>query len=203
VPDAYYACDVCFVPPVADLFPESVLMTETAVVIAVPKGNPKNIRTLIDLAQPGLRVGIGNAEQSSLGYLTKRLLERTGMTKAVMANACSQVPTADLLVNQMLTGSLDAIIVYQVNCTQRPDALEAVSINHPAAKAVQPFSVFKGSANRELAKRLLAYLLLHRRAFEDAGFTWRSDQRPMPSSQVPAMGAGLFSAQDQGASGGR
>ena len=40
-PDAYYACDVCFVPPVAQQFPEAVMLTETDIVIAVPKGNPQ------------------------------------------------------------------------------------------------------------------------------------------------------------------
>ena len=28
-PDAYYACDLCFVPPVAKFFPEAVALTET------------------------------------------------------------------------------------------------------------------------------------------------------------------------------
>jgi accessory colonization factor AcfC len=57
-PDVYYACDVCFVPPVAEQFPEAVMLTEAEIVIAVPKGNPQNIRTLADLARPGLRVGL-------------------------------------------------------------------------------------------------------------------------------------------------
>lgn len=57
-PDVYYACDVCFVPPVAEQFPEAVLLTETAIVIAVPEGNPAGIKTLSDLARGGLRVGL-------------------------------------------------------------------------------------------------------------------------------------------------
>ncbi|MEI8196201.1 MAG: substrate-binding domain-containing protein, partial [Phycisphaerae bacterium] len=43
LPDAYYACDICFVPPVADLYPEAVVLTETDIVIAVPKGNPRHL----------------------------------------------------------------------------------------------------------------------------------------------------------------
>mgnify|MGYP000703379158 CR=1 FL=1 len=34
-PDAYYACDLCFVPPVADVFPEAVILTQTDIGIVV------------------------------------------------------------------------------------------------------------------------------------------------------------------------
>ena len=57
-PDAYYACDLCFVPPVAEQFPEAVILTETDIGIVVKKGNPRGVRTLADLAQPCLRVGL-------------------------------------------------------------------------------------------------------------------------------------------------
>ena len=33
-PDAYYACDLCFVPPVAEQFPEIVILTQTKIGIA-------------------------------------------------------------------------------------------------------------------------------------------------------------------------
>jgi len=73
-PDAYYACDLCFVPPVAKEFPESTILTETEIGIAVQKGNPKGIKSLADLARPGLRLGLCNAEQSTLGYMTDGML---------------------------------------------------------------------------------------------------------------------------------
>ena len=53
-PDAYYACDLCFVPPVAEQFPEAVMLTETDIGIVVRKGNPKNIKTWDDLVKPGV-----------------------------------------------------------------------------------------------------------------------------------------------------
>jgi molybdenum ABC transporter molybdate-binding protein len=109
-PDVYYACDVCFVPPVAEQFPEAVLLTETAIVIAVPEGNPAGIETLSDLARDGLRVGLCNAEQSTLGFMTTAMLRQTGLLESVRKNVVVEVPTADFLVNQMRAGSLDAII---------------------------------------------------------------------------------------------
>ncbi|MBM4081335.1 MAG: hypothetical protein FJ278_16655, partial [Planctomycetes bacterium] len=184
VPDAYYACDLCFVPPVADLYPEAVVLTETDIMLAVPKGNPKNIRTLADLARPGLKVGVCNAQQSTLGYMTRAMLKDSGLYDSVMKNVCSQVPTADFLVNQLRTGSLDAAIVYIVNVNPVKEHLEAFPIKHAGAKAVQPFSVAPKSPNARLAYRLLDYLRAHRARFEEAGFRWRGDEPAMASKDI-------------------
>jgi molybdenum ABC transporter molybdate-binding protein len=194
LPDAYYACDICFVPPVASIYPEAVMLTETPIVIAVAKGNPKNIKTLVDLAQPGLRVGLANAEQASLGYITRRMLERTGLWESVLRNSSAQVPGGEMLANQLLTGSLDAAIVYRTNVLTHGDRLEVIAINNPAAKAVQPFAIAKDSPNHQLASRLLAWLQANRPSFTDVGFAWREDQRPMVSAGLPPIGGDLDQA---------
>ncbi len=195
VPDAYYACDVCFVPPVADLYPESVVLTEADIMLAVAKGNPKNLRTLLDLARPGLKVGVCNSQQSTLGYMTKGMLKDTGLLDSVMKNVCSQVPTADLLVNQLRTGSLDAAIVYDVNAKPAAEHIDTLPIKHAGAKAAQPFAVAAKSPNARLAGRLLAFLRLNRDRFEKAGFHWRGDEVAVPSKDI-AVPAYLKSAND-------
>jgi len=189
VPDAYYACDICFVQPVADLYPEAVMLSDTDVVIAVKKGNPKNVQTLADLARPGLKVGLANYEQSSLGFITKRILDHAGLFKSVNANASSEVPVGDLLANQLAVGSLDAIICYTINVRPHAEQLDTIAINDIGARAVQPFSVAKNSPNRQLTRRLLVYLQEHKDQFLEAGFRWRIDQTPVKSSQLPEFGA--------------
>ena len=184
VPDAYYACDVCFVPPVADMFPEAVLLTETDILIAVPKGNPKGVRTLVDLARPGMRIGVCNVQQSTLGYMTQKLLEQTNLEKAIMRNAVAQTPTGDLLVAQMVAGDLDAVIVYRVNAVTRAQDLDTLPIAHPAAKAVQPFAVAKDSRYRQLAHRLLDHLRSDPSRYTQAGFTFLSATGTVPSRTV-------------------
>lgn len=185
MPDAYYACDVCFVPPVADQFPEAVLLTETAIIIATPKGNPKGIKTLADLAQPGLKLGVCNAEQSTLGFMTQAMLKTSNLLDAVMKNVVVQVPTADFLVNQMRAGALDAAIVYQVNVQQVAEHFDMVPLPKDLGRAIQPFAVRKNSPHYHLSQRLLNYLRAHRSAFEDAGFIWKGESQPIPSNQLP------------------
>lgn len=183
-PDAYYACDVCFVPPVAEHFPEAVMLTEAEIVIAVPKGNPKGIKTLADLARPGLRVGLCNAEQSTLGFMTMGILTSMNLWDSVIANASSQVPTGDFLVNQLRAGSLDAAVVYQINIQHQIEHFDSVPLPADKAKAIQPFSVRKDSPNRELARRLLDHLKANRDSFEKAGFVWTGDNKPVKSADI-------------------
>jgi molybdenum ABC transporter molybdate-binding protein len=183
-PDVYYACDVCFVPPVAEHFPEAVLLTEAEIVIAVPKGNPKNIKTLADLAQNGLRVGLCNAEQSTLGFMSAGILRSMNLFDSVMKNASSQVPTGDFLVNQLRTGSLDAAVVYRTNIQSQPDHFDAIPLPADKAKAIQPFAVRKDSRYSAIGHRMLDYLKANKGSFEKAGFVWRGDTAPVKSGEL-------------------
>lgn len=183
-PDVYYACDLCFVPPVAEHFRESVLLTETPIGIALPPGNPGAIKTLADLARPGLRLGLCNARQSTLGYMTQGILKDSGLLEAIRKNVAVEVPTADFLINQLRAGGLDAVVVYQVNAQSASTPLEFIPIQHPGAKAVQPFAVRDDSAHRQLGLRLLAFLRAHQSNFEQVGFAWRGDAPPLPSDRI-------------------
>ncbi|WP_395744206.1 molybdate ABC transporter substrate-binding protein [Prosthecobacter sp.] len=183
-PDVYYACDVCFVPPVAKEFPEAILLTEAEIVIAVPKGNPKGIHTLADLARPGLRVGLCNAEQSTIGFLTHSMLKSMNLLESVSKNASSQVPTADFLVNQMRTGSLDAAVVYRININNDKEHFDAVSLPADKSKAVQPFAVRRDSPYQQMGRRLLAFLRENRASFETAGFAWKGETAPVKSADI-------------------
>ncbi len=179
-PDAYLTCDQSFVPPVADLFAGApVQMSDSAIVILVPKGNPRQIRSLADLAGRGLRVGLANPEQSTLGALTRRLLDQDHLLAAVMTNVVTQTPTADLLVNQMRTGALDATVVYVSNTMKVRDQLAVVPLQGSGTVAVQTFSVARDSKHKYLAARLLQALQSeesHAR-YESAGFHWRGEKR--------------------------
>ena len=183
-PDAYYACDLSFIPPVAQHFPEFHILTETDFGIVIPKGNPRGVHALADLAQPGLRLGLCNAEQSTLGYLTNGVLRASGLEAAVRKNVVVEVPTADFLINQLRANSLDAAIVYRVNARSQATYLDYLPIAHPGAKAVQPFSIRVDSPNARLAGRLLDFFRTRRKNFEDAGFVWRGDEAVRRSDQI-------------------
>lgn len=185
-PDAYLACDVSFLTPVSSLFGPSVEVSETDIVLLVPKGNPKNLRTLEDLATPGVRLGLANAEQSTLGNLTARLLREAGLFEKVMANVLTQTPTADLLVNQIKTGSLDAVVVYEANTSQVRKSLDVVHLTLPGAKAIQPYAVGQNSDHPRLMERLLSAIRTSesQSRYAEAGFRWL-DRPGAPNLETP------------------
>ena len=173
-PDAFFSCDVTFMTQVADMFAGIEEISQTDMVIALPRGNPRKIRSLYELTAPGLSIGMANPKQSALGALTKSLLEELAIFEEVMKNVRSQTPTADLLVNQLRTGSLDAVIVYEANISKVRNTLEVIPIDHEAAVATQPIGIALETEYPQLMSRLLRAIrsAQSRQRFEDAGFRW-------------------------------
>ena len=171
-PDAYFACDKSFMTLVSDLFLDASDISTNQLVIMVKKGNPRGIHALKDLAQPGLKIGVGHEKQCALGALTKTTLEISGAYGAVLKNVAVQSPTGDLLVNQLRTGSLDAVIAYVSNAASAKDELECIPIEIKCALAVQPFAIGRESNFKHLTSRLLAALQssASRERFESNGF---------------------------------
>ena len=89
-------------------------------------------------------------------------------------NVRSQTPTADLLVNQIRTGSLDAVIVYEANVSKVRDKLDIVKLNDEQAMALQNYGVSKNSDYQYLMKRLLNALTdaQSKKNYLELGFSW-------------------------------
>ena len=180
-PDAYFACDTEFMDRVADLFPEPITVSQNQLVILVKKGNPENIETLKDLTRPKLRVGIGHEKQCAMGWLTQNTLREGGVQTEVMENVTMQSATGDMLVNAMLTGSLDAAVVYLSNAAGSSEELDAIAITDlPCSIASQPWAVAKESAYPNLAGRLFDKITStqSQEDFAAEGFLWQLEATP-------------------------
>jgi molybdenum ABC transporter molybdate-binding protein len=183
VPDAYFACDSEFMNQVKDHFPQPTSISQNELVILVKKGNPHKIRSLKDLTNEGLRVGIGHEKQCAMGWLTQRTFDESGMKTALMKNVAVQTPTGDMLVNQMRSGSLDAAVAYLSNAAGAAEHLDAVRIHGiPCSVATQPYAVAKDSQHKQLAARLLAAIRAEesRARFKSEGFRWLDEKQPAP-----------------------
>lgn len=179
-PDAYFACDTSYMVQVQPKFTLPLTVAETDMVIIVEKGNPKQIKSVFDLAGKDIKVGLAHHEQSALGALTKRLLgplvhNDHSLYDAVQPNVKTNTPTADLLVNQLRTGSLDAAIVYRANISKVTDKLDVVEIKEGRPLAEQPIAILKSTKYPNLMQRLVDKLTAapSRAIFESSGFRWR------------------------------
>lgn len=190
-PDMYMACDVYYLDTVRDWFQDSVNVSDTAIVIVVQEGNPKNIRSLSDLTRPGVRVAIGQPDQCTIGVLTRRLLERQGVYQTLFdrQNIVTETATSALLVPTVTTGAADAALVYATDTRAEADKLDVVPIDSTLAKAVQPFSIARSSEHKYLGRRMFEALAASRADFEAAGFVWRLDPPSTAGAAQPQQGA--------------
>ncbi len=110
--------------------PKSVRIISWLVpVINVPKGNPKGIKSLHDLAKPGIRVGIAAPGSVCLGDVAMEILDRAGLKDAVGKNIVMHAKDCSDLASQIKLGTLDAIIGWDVFAYWYPDTpMDNISI---------------------------------------------------------------------------
>jgi len=180
-PDAYFSCDQTFLDVVSDRFQPGTTVSSNRMVILVRKGNPSSIEGLADLCVPGLEIGLGHPEKSALGALSYRVFANAGLTERLESsgNIILDSATGDFLVNQMRTGSLDAVIVYRSNAAAALDDVDLVEIDNPDALATQPFAISHATEHERTLTRLLDALSLagSRERFNSLGFGW---ERQLP-----------------------
>ncbi|MCA9151146.1 MAG: molybdate ABC transporter substrate-binding protein [Planctomycetales bacterium] len=172
-PDTYMACDRFYLNSVADWFQDDIDISDTEVVIAVPKGNPGDVHGLKDLLKPGVRISVGQPDQCTIGVLTRQLLESEGIYDEVMEHVVTQTASSAMLLPTVSTGSVDATFAYLTDTKAEADKVDTIRLNTDAAKAVQPFAIARSSDFKQLSRRLLATIKASRAAFEDAGFHFR------------------------------
>lgn len=174
-PDAYFSCDTSFMNNVADLYVNSVDITDNYLMIIVQKGNPKGIHAVLDLTKPGLRVGLPHREKSAMGNVVWKMLAQMNVLDALGQNLKVESPTGDFLINQIRTGSLDAVIACRSNWTGAREHLDAIPIDHPLARLTQPLAVGRATRYPRMMARLRDALTsaASRERFEAEGFGWR------------------------------
>ena len=188
-PGAYFACDISFMEAVQDDFLPAINLTNTDMVIITPPDNPNQIKTLNDLTNSGLKVGVANPDESALGDLTRKLLQSMALYDQVEANVATKTPTADLLVHEVRVKALDAAIVYRANTIKAAEHLNVVDIDHELAQATQPYAVAKNSDHRHTLERLMEAIQSanSQDRYTSSGFNWlpesdKSDQSSNPST---------------------
>jgi molybdate transport system substrate-binding protein len=124
-------------------------------VIAVPKGNPKNIKSLSDLVAPGIKVALC-AESVPCGAAAKTALK--------VANVNLTPVTQETDVKQALAkvklGEVDAALVYRTDV--RADTADVDGIEFPeSAQAINayPIVVLKDTSNKATARAFVNYVL--------------------------------------------
>ncbi|MDT7897341.1 MAG: molybdate ABC transporter substrate-binding protein [Armatimonadota bacterium] len=159
-------------------------------VILVRKGNPKGIRSLADLAKPGVKVGLGDPKACAIGEIGEAILRKNGLTKAVHKNVVLRAMTAPELANALRLGGIDACLNWDAIANYpwvRP-AVEVIPIP-PEGNVItaNPLAILKTTHNKAAAEKFLQFALTEGQAIlRRHGFTARND---LPASYTKALAA--------------
>ena len=98
-----------------------------APVLAVQKGNPKELTSIQDLTQSGLKVALTDPQYSTCGEMVFALLDKKGIKEAVMKNVENRLTKGHSnLGNFLKTQAVDAVIMWNGVAHTFRDSLEVV-----------------------------------------------------------------------------
>jgi molybdate transport system substrate-binding protein len=135
--------------------PSQIFATNQLVIVTKP-GNPKNIKTLADLAHAGTIALC--ASTAPCGKYAEKVLSDAGVT--IPTSSITRGENAKATLSAVANGDADAGIVYVTDGKAAGSTVSTVTIP-PAQNAVAqyPIAVVKGTKNPTLAQSFMAYVL--------------------------------------------
>jgi molybdate transport system substrate-binding protein len=133
-------------------------------VIAVPHGNPKNIQSLADLAQPGIEVGIGNPQAVCVGLYAVEILDYNHILGDVSKNIVVHAKSCDDTATLISLKSVDAVIGWDVFHHWDPENIDVVYLapEQLPRLAYIPGAIIRFTENKQGAQQFLDFLVSSR-----------------------------------------
>ena len=155
-----------------------VNLLENKVALAVPEGNPKNIKSFDDL-KAGLEAGtvtlaMGNSDVP-VGQYTQKILAYLGLDETALAsNGCiTYGSNVKEVTTQVSEAAVDCGIIYQTDAFSAKLATVATATKDMCGQVVYPAALINTTKNQQAAQAFLDYLKTDEAAkvFEAVGFT--------------------------------
>ncbi|MEX2026510.1 MAG: molybdate ABC transporter substrate-binding protein, partial [Pirellulaceae bacterium] len=147
-----------------DLLSDEFPLATMQAVVAVPKGNPKQIAKLADLLRDDVRLAQAGPEGAAIGKMTRETLTASGQWDALHAHTTVYKTTVNEVASDVKVGAVDAGIVFDA-VLHDYDTLEGVAVPELAeVQARIAVAVVKGTRQPKQALHFARYL-----AASDAG----------------------------------
>jgi len=150
----------------ADGTPQTFVKNQ--LVIAVPKGNPKNITTLAGLARPGVKVALC-APQVPCGAAAQKALQAGNVT----VTPVTQEQDVKAALSKVTLGEVDAALVYRTDAKAAAGDVDGVEFPESSSAVNEyPIVVLKNGPNQAGGQAFVAYVLSEpaKKVLTDAGF---------------------------------
>jgi molybdate transport system substrate-binding protein len=143
-------------------------------VIAINRKSRFRVKSLKDMAQPGLRLGLGDPKSMALGRTAEEILTKSGLKKAVAKNVVVRAATVKQLALYVAKGFVDVAVISRADAFQNQKRVLMVPIPRQYYTAdVVGAGVFLTTTQPARAKRLADWLSSPRAVavFAKFGFT--------------------------------
>ena len=98
-------------------------------VIAVKKGNPKQIISLADLAKQHIRLAVTQPETTLLGKYAPEIFQKAGLSEVITKNIRTYASDPNNLLTMLIMGQIDAGIIWHFYQTLAPDKIETIFLS--------------------------------------------------------------------------
>lgn len=153
-------------------------LLQNKVVLCVPKGNPKDVKSFDGLAKAlaahKVLMAMGNADVP-VGQYTQKILTHYGLDEAALAQAgcISYGSNVKEVASQVREASVDCGVVYATDAKAESLAQVDAATDAMCGRVAYPVAALKAGPEPRLAAEFVDFLQTKaaRRRFEDAGFT--------------------------------
>jgi molybdate transport system substrate-binding protein len=129
-------------------------------VIITPKGNPKSIKSVLDFAKPGLRIGLGDPEACAIGLWHEKIFKEAGIWDAVKKNATMSAKCIAELGNASQLNAIDGTIVWATTAILYLKDVEIIPIDPKYRGLVRlPVGILEFSKYPEDANKLKEFIM--------------------------------------------
>lgn len=146
--------------------------------IVTPKGNPADIESIEDLAEPGVRVALGEPAGPAIGKNSKKMLEQLDLWDEVSENVVAFSGTVNELLVYISMEQADAAIVWED--LYNPESMEKIEIPKDMnGIKVIPIGTLVFSEDEENAEKFMNFVASDdgKVVFTEYGFTTYPDPK--------------------------
>ncbi len=157
----------------ADALLEGVQVGYVAPVLVVRKGNPAGVKSIEDLAKPGVKVALPNPEFSTCGEMLFALLEKKGIKEAVVKNAGNAIfRSHSESGNALKLGTRDAGVMWNGIAHNFLDVIEIIPTPYEYEKEIRVWVMgLSYSKKKKLVEQFLDFCRSKgKEVFEEHGY---------------------------------
>lgn len=126
-------------------------------VIGVPKGNPANIKSLEDMAKPGIKVILGDENANAIGKAAQRIIKKSKL-EDINTNVVAKTATVNELGVHLSVKDADASII-TLDLAVNNDEIEYIEIPEDINSIETiPVGVLRSSQNIDMANKFIDFV---------------------------------------------